>query len=1052
MPSLAVTKATAITKNLRDLAARVRAAEDLTSTVEDSLAQLDLAQEMIKEDMNTVWRVSMHGALGELLSSIVDLAAADPSCLHAADPREDVLYNTADALTAIVEDKDADRREALAKVCLTPLAKLSMNAAVHDAEASEMGIALLVQLFKGSEPSRKALKQIFFQGELAAPRKMLKDTPALLASAKTHATQLHLVSLLHHLGSGASAFRTPLWDAYSHGAPPPKLSDHKLFLARSMQMLASFNSAYRTGIVSVELEEAELLPDRPVEARRPGHVAYAHFQPALLRIDFHKDGDIVDGSSFRYSSLSSARLTRLKQPTCGGGKGDAASGARSSPSMYELVFTTLVDGVARGSLRLTLNEAHLKTLKEQGALTRLPGLAADVAKRAAPVAAAAVPSKRQKSPPPENKDESVARGSGKPAGGGRSEAGGGGKAVAGATSAALKQQMLDAEEARSAAFVAAIAQHQKRNSAQPLAEEAEAMNDEEMDEDRSDFKGGEKGEEGSKVEDDDEDGDDEDGDDEDGDDEDGDDEYVPTAEEAKEAKETAKAATKRAAAAALKQKKQKLRSVKATKAAGAPKPPAAAPLAKGKGPKTAHDIFVEAMRPALSLERPKCSRSELRTLLLQQWKQMDAAERAPWLAKVPVKDKDANDAAAAAKAASKKARMLETAQVVGEADADVETVDETVDETVEAAEAEGGVNDGESEVAAELMDLNAEDEGADVMAQAAATEDEEADEAWDGGGVTEDGEEKEDEADDMLLNGVEGEEDEEGVKGEDGEENEAEAEEADDGLDLKAAIRRLSFSAADRSALKGRGASGGSGPQPSRTSTATLPPALAPPMQPAGRTARFAERQPLGFLRSNSTTAAAHGGSKGGVGGKGYAVAPGPAFFTEHGDAIFIKIGQKMQELQTAMRAARALRVSQLGMASQLQVEELETEAELDLARKAAELEASQAKPAATRTYSALVKSVARLEERALKLQEDRANFKTEARRALEALEATRVASHAALKAEVTSIFRAFEAEMEDVNAKMMKNLKKMEQRIAGFARPMDATGPLGRSVDEYDD
>ena len=736
MPTLAVTKATAITKNLRDLAARVRAAEDLTSTVEDSLAQLDLAQEMIKEDMNTVWRVSMHGALGELLSSIVDLAVADPSCLHAADPREDVLYSTADALTAIVEDKDADRREALAKVCLTPLAKLSMNAAVHDAEACEMGIALLVQLFKGSEPSRKALKQLFFQGELAAPRTMLKDTPALLASAKTHATQLHLVSLLHHLGSGASAFRTPLWDAYSHGAPPPKLSDHKLFLARSMQMLASFNSAYRTGIVSVELEEAELLPDRPAEARRPGHVAYAHFQPALLRIDFHKDGDIVDGSSFRYSSLSSARLTRLKHLTCGGGSGDAASGARSSPSMYELVFTTLVDGVARGSLRLTLNEAHLKTLKERGALTRLPGLAADAAKRAAPEAAAAAPSKRQKSPPPENKDGSVARGSGKPASGGSSESCFGGKAAAGAKSAALKQQMLDAEEARSAAFAAAIAQHQKRNSAQPLAEDAEAMNDEAMDEDRGDFKGGEKGEEGSKVED-----DDEDGDDEDGDDEDGDDEYVPTAEQAKEAKETAKAAAKRAAVGAQKQKQQ---SVKATKAAGAPKPPPAAPLAKCKGPKTAHDIFVEAMRPALSLERPKCSRSELRTLLLLQWKQMDAAERAPWLAKVPVKDKDANDAAAAAKAASKKAMMLETAQVEGEADADVET---------EAAEAEGGVNDGESDVAAEPMDLNAEGEGADVMAQAAAdvmaqaaaTEDEEADEAWDGGGVAEDGEEEEDE-------------------------------------------------------------------------------------------------------------------------------------------------------------------------------------------------------------------------------------------------------------------------------------------------------------------
>ena len=1041
MPTLAVTKATAITKNLRDLAARVRAAEDLTSTVEDSLAQLDLAQEMIKEDMNTVWRVSMHGALGELLSSIVDLAVADPSCLHAADPREDVLYSTADALTAIVEDKDADRREALAKVCLTPLAKLSMNAAVHDAEACEMGIALLVQLFKGSEPSRKALKQLFFQGELAAPRTMLKDTPALLASAKTHATQLHLVSLLHHLGSGASAFRTPLWDAYSHGAPPPKLSDHKLFLARSMQMLASFNSAYRTGIVSVELEEAELLPDRPAEARRPGHVAYAHFQPALLRIDFHKDGDIVDGSSFRYSSLSSARLTRLKQLTCGDGSGESASGARSSPSMYELVFTTLVDGVARGSLRLTLNEAHLKTLKERGALTRLPGLAADAAKRAAPEAAAAAPSKRQKSPPPENKDGSVARGSGKPAGGGSSESCFGGKAAAGAKSAALKQQMLDAEGARSAAFAAAIAQHQKRNSAQPLAEDAEAMNDEAMDEDRGDFKGGEKGEEGSKVED-----DDEDGDDEDGDDEDGDDEYVPTAEQAKEAKETAKAAAKRAAVGAQKQKQQ---SVKATKAAGAPKPPPAAPLAKCKGPKTAHDIFVEAMRPALSLERPKCSRSELRTLLLLQWKQMDAAERAPWLAKVPVKDKDANDAAAAAKAASKKAMMLETAQVEGEADADVET---------EAAEAEGGVNDGESEVAAEpmdllmdlLMDLNAEGEGADVMAQAAATEDEEADEAWDGGGVAEDGEEEEDEeADDTLLNGEEGEEDEEG---EEGEADEAEADEADDDLDLKAAIRRLSFSAADRSALKGRSASGGSAPQPSRTSTATLPPALAPPMQPAGRTARFAERQPLGSLRSNSTTAAAHGGGKGGVGGKGYAVAPGLAFFTEHGDAIFIKIGQKVQELQVATRAARTLRVSQLGMASQLQVEELETEAELDLARKAAELEASQAKPAAMRTYSALVKNAARLEERALKLQEDRANFKTEARRALEALEATREASHAALKVEVANIFRAFETEMEDVNSKTMTNLKKMEQRIAGFARTMHATGPLARSVDEYDD
>jgi len=62
------------------------------------------------------------------------------------------------------------------------------------------------------------------------------------------------------------------------------------------------------------------------------------------------------------------------------------------------------------------------------------------------------------------------------------------------------------------------------------------------------------------------------------------------------------------------------------------------------------------MRPALSLERPKCSRSELRTLLLQQWKQMDAAERAPWLAKVPVSTaapaSKALDAAGAASAAA----------------------------------------------------------------------------------------------------------------------------------------------------------------------------------------------------------------------------------------------------------------------------------------------------------------------------------------------------------------------------------------------------------------
>ena len=62
------------------------------------------------------------------------------------------------------------------------------------------------------------------------------------------------------------------------------------------------------------------------------------------------------------------------------------------------------------------------------------------------------------------------------------------------------------------------------------------------------------------------------------------------------------------------------------------------------------------MRPALSLERPKCSRSELRTLLLLQWKQMDAAERAPWLAKVPVSTAaptaKALDAAGAASAAA----------------------------------------------------------------------------------------------------------------------------------------------------------------------------------------------------------------------------------------------------------------------------------------------------------------------------------------------------------------------------------------------------------------
>ena len=127
----------------------------------------------------------------DMFNSIVDLAAADPSCLHAADPREDVLYNTADALTAIVEDKDADRREALAKVCLTPLAKLSMNAAVHDAEASEMGIALLVQLFKGSEPSRKALKQIFFQGELAAPT----DRPRGLAEQRAERREVSKINL-----------------------------------------------------------------------------------------------------------------------------------------------------------------------------------------------------------------------------------------------------------------------------------------------------------------------------------------------------------------------------------------------------------------------------------------------------------------------------------------------------------------------------------------------------------------------------------------------------------------------------------------------------------------------------------------------------------------------------------------------------------------------------------------------------------------------------------------------------------------------------------------
>ena len=145
----------------------------------------------------------------------------------------------------------------------------------------------------------------------------------------------------------------------------------------------------------------------------------------------------------------------------------------------------------------------------------------------------------------------------------------------------------------------------------------------------------------------------------------------------------------------------------------------------------------------------------------------------------------------------------------------------------------------------------------------------------------------------------------------------------------------------------------------------------------------------------------------------------------------------------------RVLRVAQLAQHSAVLVEELEMEVEHELMRKAAELEATHGKPAALRTYSALVKKAERLEERARKLQEDRAKFKDEARRALEALETTRKTSHASLKAEVADIFRAFEAEMEAINAKTIQKIKKTELNMAAFAQQVGTAKPLHADDDD---
>ena len=446
--------------------------------------------------------------------------------------------------------------------------------------------------------------------------KMLRDPAALLRDAKTHLTQLALVDLLVALGPKGSPFRKPVFAPFCerdlrHDSTSDTKGD---FERQARRMLQGFNDHHDTHITSCVATEVRH-PDSPSVAEPSVAV---HFQATILKVESARSFEI------KFTSVASASLS-------------LAALLDSAPPLHELKISFAGEDGAPTLIRLLLDEPSLAQLRTRRAFERLPTLteqrepavqgqtsgqqAGGRSSRSGTASAVGAASSAGRAGTSATK---VAKGSSK-------------KASAVTSAAAVREQVSSAEDERQRVFEAARAQQQAR-TVQPTQEDDDSDDDSDTADGRDERAADDGGNEDETAadlmgqedhaavevtgdaEDDDSDGT-----------EGSDDEYVPSQPAIAGVEVPSKASAKQSKSPTSKEPA-------ASKPNAAKKVPAVskAPAKQGKAPQgTATrsrglDIFVDAKRPGLQRQHPQATAGELRKVLAEKWKRMDASERAPW--------------------------------------------------------------------------------------------------------------------------------------------------------------------------------------------------------------------------------------------------------------------------------------------------------------------------------------------------------------------------------------------------------------------------------------
>jgi FPC/CPF motif-containing protein YcgG len=398
------------------------------------------------------------------------------------------------------------------------------------------------------------------------------------------------------------------------------------FEDNAILFLNAFNDENRTWIASAAALEARV-PGEEVQRN-----TYVHFQRHIMAVT------MGDGSKagFRYTSLGSASLTEEN-----GGEGCAPA--------HTLSVRIAKEDTSNVHVRLTFDNENLRKLRDQRrAFEILPGWQHGVVDDTLlnVVQSHAKEASEINDPPPGQLGKTAnrkaaamaaAKAVSKVAPQGRKA-----RATKEAEVAAIRVGMDKADQERRASFAAAFAQAEERTCA-PGAEHGGASINSSRDarhESASVASARQTDDHADDVASDDEDDPDEDKEGDGSESDTSGSEYIPIpAEKADARKRTDRSARSSTGTAGAQCKsaepRKKLAGASASPAALAPACHASTPAPKAFA--RAFDAFVDAMRPKLSVKYPEATNKYLRSVLSRHWKDLTAAQKAPWQKQVASK-------------------------------------------------------------------------------------------------------------------------------------------------------------------------------------------------------------------------------------------------------------------------------------------------------------------------------------------------------------------------------------------------------------------------------